>query len=115
MIAITQDIERVIIENFLKAKESITIVMAWFTNSDIIEALIKAKRYSNIEVNILVDDNEINNKYFTGKHKDKLKSTGIEIKSQTIRNFNHNKFSVIDNNRIITGSYNYSKKANFNF
>ena len=114
MIAITQDIEKVIIENFLKAKESITIVMAWFTNSDIIEALIKAKKYSNIEVKILVDDNEINNKYFIGKHKDKLERAGIEIKRQTIRNFNHNKFSVIDNNRIITGSYNYSKKANKN-
>lgn len=114
MIAITQDIERIIIENFLKAKKSITIVMAWFTNSDIIEALIKARNYSNIEINILVDDNEINNKYFLGKHKDKLEKAGIEIKSQTIRNFNHNKFSVIDNNRIITGSYNYSKSANQN-
>ena len=114
MIAITQDIERIIIENFSKAKKSITIVMAWFTNSDIIEALIKARIYSNIEIEILVDDNEINNKYFLGKHKDKLEKAGIKIKSQIIRNFNHNKFSVIDNNRIITGSYNYSKRANKN-
>ena len=114
MIAFTQDIERIIIENFLKAKKSITIAMAWFTNSDIIEALIKAKNYSNIDIEILVDNNEINNKYFFGKHKVNLEKAGIEIKSQTIRNFNHNKFSVIDNNRIITGSYNYSKNANKN-
>jgi hypothetical protein len=114
MIAITQDIERIIIENFLKAKKSITIVMAWFTNSDIIEALIKARNYSNIEIDILVDDNEINNKYFLGKYKVRLEKAGIEIKSQTIKNFNHNKFSVIDNNKIITGSYNYSKSANKN-
>jgi len=114
MIAFTQDIENIIIENISKAKKSITIVMAWFTNSDIIEALMKVRNYSNIEIEILVDDNEINNKYFLGKHKHKLEKAGIEIKSQTIRNFNHNKFSVIDNNRVITGSYNYSKKANKN-
>jgi hypothetical protein len=114
MIAFTQDIESIIIENFLKAKKSITIVMAWFTNSDIIEGLLKARKYSNIDIEVLVDSNEINNKYFLGKHKDKLEKAGIKIKSQTIRNFNHNKFSVIDNVRIITGSYNYSKKANKN-
>lgn len=114
MIAFTQNIERVIIENFLKAKESITIVMAWFTNSDIIESLIKARNYSNVDIKILVDDNYINNNYFYKKHKENLEKAGIEIKSQTIRNFNHNKFSVIDDNKIITGSYNYSKRANKN-
>lgn len=114
MIAFTQNIEEVIIENFLNAQKSITIVVAWFTNSDIIASLIRAKNYSNIDIKILVDDNHINEKYFLKKHQDNLDEAGIEIKKQTIKNFNHNKFSIIDGKKIITGSYNYSKKANKN-
>jgi len=114
MIAFTQNIENVLIENFSNAKKSITIVVAWFTNSNIIDSLVKKKSLSNIVINILVDDNAINQKYFLDKHKSKLENVGINIKKQTIRNFNHNKFSIIDNEKIITGSYNYSKNANRN-
>lgn len=114
MIAFTKNIESVIIENFLNAKKSITIMMAWFTNSKIIESLISIKNNSNIRIEILVDDNHINQKYFFEKHQENLLNAGILIKRQNIKKFNHNKFSIIDNKKIITGSYNYSVKANRN-
>lgn len=114
MLVFTQDIEKVLIEQFSNAKKSITIVVAWFTNHNLINSLISVKRYSNIEIQILVDDNTINQKYFFDKHKEDLNNVGIKIRTQTIRNFNHNKFSIIDNKIIITGSYNYTIKANRN-
>ena len=114
MIAFTKNIESVIIENFSNAKKSITIIVAWFTNSKIIESLISIKNKSNIEIEILVDDNHINQKYFFEKHQENLLNAGILIKRQNIKKFNHNKFSIIDKKKIITGSYNYSIKANKN-
>lgn len=111
----TQNIEQIILEHFEKAEKSITIVVAWFTNRRIISKLIDLKKYRNLDIQILVDDNDVNQKYFFELHLATLEECGIEVKCQHISKFNHNKFSVIDNETFITGSYNYTSKANQNF
>ncbi|PZO22269.1 phospholipase D-like domain-containing protein [Flavobacterium lindanitolerans] len=111
----TQNIEQIILEHFEKAEKSITIVVAWFTNKWIISKLIDLKKYRNLDIQILVDDNDVNQSYFFDLHLDNLEECGIEVKRQHISKFNHNKFSVIDNETFITGSYNYTNKANQNF
>jgi hypothetical protein len=111
----TQNIEEVILEHFDKARNSITIVVAWFTNKRIISKLIDIKKFRNLDIQILVDNNEVNQKYFFALHLANLEESGIEVKCQHISKFNHNKFSVIDNETLITGSYNYTSKANQNF
>lgn len=111
----TQNIEQVILEHFDKARKSITIVVAWFTNKRIISKLIDIKKFRNLDIQILVDNNEVNQKYFFELHLANLEESGIEVKRQHISKFNHNKFSVIDNETVITGSYNYTSKANQNF
>lgn len=115
MIAYTQNIEHVILDYFEKSKKSIVIVVAWFTNRKIIERLIQLKRRNkSLSINILVDKNEINQKYFFNLYSKRLIEAGIEIKTQKIAKFNHNKFSIIDEEIIVTGSYNYTKRANTN-
>lgn len=111
----TQNIEQVILEHFGKAGKSITIVVAWFTNKRIISKLIELKKFRNLDIQILVDNNEVNQKYFFDLHLSDLEASGIEVKRQHISKFNHNKFAVIDNETFITGSYNYTNKANQNF
>lgn len=111
----TQNIEQVILEHFGKARKSITIVVAWFTNKRIISKLIELKKFRNLDIQILVDNNEVNQKYFFDLHLSDLEASGIEVKRQHISKFNHNKFAVIDNETFITGSYNYTNKANQNF
>nr|WP_315155296.1 phospholipase D-like domain-containing protein [uncultured Flavobacterium sp.] len=111
----TQNIEQVILEHFDKAKKSIIIVVAWFTNPKIIAKIIELKKFKNLDIQILVDNNEVNQKYFFDLHSSDLKNSGVEIKSQYISKFNHNKFAIIDNEVLITGSYNYTNKANKNF
>lgn len=109
------DIEKVILENFCNAKESIIIAVAWFTNKKIISKLIDLKKSKDIEIRILVDNNEINQKHFFELHLSNLEECGIEVKRQQTSKFNHNKFAIIDSETLITGSYNYTNKANRNY
>jgi hypothetical protein len=107
-------IEKKLIELISMSNNSIKIAMAWFTNSEIKECLIKVKESNtNIEILIVVDDNEINKKYFLNS-KNEFENVGIQIKKKVNDRFLHNKFMVIDELVTITGSYNYSKKANSN-
>ena len=115
MQAYLTNIEKVIIDNILKAKKSIFISVAWFTNKNIIEELIRIKRINNsIEIKILVDDNEINQKYFFDTYKSIFSEIGIIIEKLKIKKFNHNKVAIIDKSIIITGSYNFTNKAKRN-
>ncbi|CAM4063734.1 phospholipase D-like domain-containing protein [Gillisia hiemivivida] len=114
MLAFSENIENVIIDKFDSAKESIIIVVAWFTSPMIINSLIDIKRYKNIEIEILVDDNFTNEKYFFERFSAILYKEGIKVRKQKFKGFNHNKFSIIDNQKIIIGSYNYTKRASKN-
>jgi len=115
MIPYTKNIEKVILDHFERANESIIIVVAWFTNETIVQKLIQLKRRNeSLSIEILVDENYINQKYFFKLFSDDLRKEGIEIKKQRLATFNHNKFSIIDEEIIITGSYNFTQRANKN-
>ncbi|MGO4709449.1 phospholipase D-like domain-containing protein [Chryseobacterium sp. 2TAF14] len=108
------NIEQVIMDNFEEASESIKISVAWFTNKNLINKLISLKQEKKITVQILVDDNEINKKYFHDIFETDLQKNDIEIKKLKLKKFNHNKFCTIDKKIAITGSYNYTENANKN-
>lgn len=101
-------------DNFDEAISSIKISVAWFTNKKLINKLISLKKEKRILIRILVDDNEINNKYFHELFADDLQKHDIQIEKLNLQKFNHTKFSIIDNKTVITGSYNYTNKANKN-
>lgn len=110
----TQNIEQILIDHFEIATKSIVIVVAWFTNKKLIDKLIDLRRRKKIDIKILVDDNYTNQKYFFDLFLENLLKVGIEIKRQKFPKFNHNKFSIIDDDIFITGSYNYTARANRN-
>jgi hypothetical protein len=105
-------IEKKLIELIDESEKSIKIAMAWFTSPEIKNCLIK-KKISNpsIEISIVVDDNDMNKSYFFNS-KSRFEKVGIEIREKVIDRFLHHKFMVIDEIIVITGSYNYSKRAN---
>lgn len=108
------NIEQVLLERFGTAEKSIYIVVAWFTNPKIIYKLIELKKSKNLDIQILTDDNQINDKYFYQLFGKEILNAGIELKKQHFKKFNHNKFAVLDNETIITGSYNYTGNATKN-
>lgn len=107
-----QDIEHYLIREIQLAKNRLLIAVAWFTNEKIGDEIIKKK---SLDIEIVVDDNEINTK---SKNIQKIKSKDIDITFVKDPNktyyLMHNKFCVIDNFHVITGSYNWTKNANTN-
>ncbi|AZB17626.1 DUF1669 domain-containing protein [Chryseobacterium indologenes] len=108
------NIEQVILDTLDEAFTSIKISVAWFTNKKLITKLISLRKDRKITIQILVDDNDVNKKYFYNLFESDLQENEIEIKKLNLQKFNHNKFSIIDNKIVITGSYNYTEKANKN-
>lgn len=112
--AYIKGIEKKIIEFIDSTEKSLHIAMAWFTNKDIKESLIILKKKNpNIIIEVVVDENYINDKYFSNTLHD-FNSSGIKIHKNLTGRFLHNKYMIIDQKTTITGSYNYSKKANWN-
>ncbi|MCS7234297.1 MAG: phospholipase D family protein [Synergistetes bacterium] len=99
--------EKRIIELIDMAQESIDLAMYTFTNSKIAWALVKAYE-RGVKIRILLDGQEAQNKYSKGLF---LKKRGIFVVYDRMPGLMHNKFCVIDNKIVITGSYNWTATA----
>lgn len=87
------------------AKVSILVAMAWFTNEKIKEAL-QQKRMEGLRIEIVIFKDGVN-----GAHGVDLSEFDcVEIRG-TRGGIMHNKFCVIDNQRVLTGSYNWTTNA----
>ena len=96
-----------IIEELDKAKVQIDITMYSFTSKELAATLIKAKGRGVI-VRAYLDDHMKGGKYSQAK---RLKAAGIPVKFDNHSGLMHNKFAVVDNETLITGSYNWTKRA----
>ena len=106
--AIFDNIANRIEEQINLAEDKMFIAVAWFTNKNLFKALCK-KASEGVKVKLVISDNEIN-RNSTINHSD------IQIgKSKLYWIETHNKFCIIDDYIVITGSYNWSYKAESNF
>lgn len=103
-----QDIQNQILEKLNNAKVSIRVLMAWFTNDRLFKKLIE-KHNQGIEVQIAIYDDGINKKH--GVNISALPH--FMIKRGKRGGLMHDKFCIIDNQIVITGSYNWSNNAEF--
>jgi len=105
------EIKQRIIAEIQKANQNIYIAMAWFTDRDIANAVISAKK-RNLAVDIILSSNVQNEPV-----KQMLKNENISIhafETGDERGMMHHKFCLIDNKLSINGSYNYSYNASNN-
>jgi phosphatidylserine/phosphatidylglycerophosphate/cardiolipin synthase-like enzyme len=106
-----EDLQKQIIEQLQTAEYTIWIAVAWFTDSVLFGELIK-KRKEGLNIQIIIIDDEINakanidfEKYFETY---RIKPDGY------FKNILHHKFCIIDFKSVINGSYNWTKKAQYN-
>ena len=103
-----QDIQNQILSALDSSRVSIRVIMAWFTNQTLLEKLIQ-KHKQGIDVQIAIYGDGINKKYGVDisllPHK--------VIKKGQRNGLMHDKFCVIDNQVVITGSYNWTNNAEF--
>ena len=110
---IFENIAERIEEEINKSQKDIYLAVAWFTNKNLFNSLVK-KAQEGVKVILVISDNEINrnssiNYNDIQKGESKLFWIGGD------KSFMHNKFCVIDDYVVITGSYNWSYKAETNF
>lgn len=112
-----KDIHIEIINLIEMAQTDIKICVAWFTDFDIYSKIV-AKQKQGVNVDVVIA-NHIFNKKSRVNFKEFLQYGGKvsyigNINDGSQDKFMHNKFCVIDNFTIITGSYNWSFKARSN-
>jgi len=104
--------------NLIKTAQSdIKICVAWFTDFDIYSKIVSMQK-QGVNVDVVIA-NHIFNKKSRVDFKELLKQNGKvsyigNINDGSQNKFMHNKFCIIDNSTIITGSYNWSFKARSN-
>ena len=112
--AIFENIGERIQAEIKKAKRSIFIAVAWFTNKNLFAELVE-KAKQGCKIYLIVSDDDINN---NSQINFELLNTG-NCKVYKVGDGNaelmHNKFCVIDYSTVVTGSYNWSYKAETNF
>lgn len=94
-----------------QANATIDVCVAWFTNPVLAQKL-KEKAKEGIKVRIIVFDDNTNAKHGV----DVSVTPNIEVKrvkADKKSGLMHEKFCVIDNNNVISGSYNWSTNAEF--
>jgi len=112
--AFFQEIRQQLLTELKAAKESIIVAMAWFTDKKIFKELVN-KAEAGISVKLLLANDDINRDY--GPDFSVLENAGGEFTWVSMGgsdNIMHNKFCVIDETTVITGSYNWTNRANSN-
>lgn len=96
-----------------QAESSIYIAVAWLTNRDLFNILVdKAK--SGITVQLLLSNDEINQNSSLDFSRLKIGNSVAYLVGDGKSDLMHNKFCVIDRRVVMTGSYNWSYKAEKN-
>ena len=108
-IAYFQNIRKEILDILSKASHEIKIAMAWFTNDILMDALIE-RLEKNVNVELILLDDEINHSLGADFNKYIQKGGGLFLYPKTDK-FMHNKFCIVDNEIVVTGSYNWTNYA----
>ena len=110
---IFENIAERIEEEINKSQKDIYLAVAWFTNKNLFNSLVK-KSQEGVKVILVISDNEINrNSSINYNDIQKGESKFFWIGGD--KSFMHNKFCIIDDYVVITGSYNWSYRAETNF
>lgn len=92
------------------AQKTIDICVFAFTDDDVADALIAAKK-RNVKINIITDNQQAAGKGADAKRLQE--SYGIPFKTDNTVGYMHNKFAIVDSKTLINGSFNWSKGARF--
>lgn len=104
------NLQSVIIDELDKAQKNIFVAVAWFTNKRLFNKLLE-KQKQGVLVELVTANHEINDTY--GNDFDLINQLGgCFLKVGDDHNLMHNKFCIIDYQKVINGSYNWTNKAN---
>lgn len=109
-----ENIEKQILNEIKLAKFSIWVCVAWITNTNIANELYKRHK-SGLNIRVIVNDDEITTNRGCNFHAVGIEYHKFSPMNGDYKNLMHHKFCIIDLKKVITGSFNWTEKANFNF
>ena len=112
--AVFEKIAERIQQEICKAQKSIFIAVAWFTNKNLFNELLERSK-NGCFVSLIISNDRINlNSQINFWEIEKYNSQFLKV-GNSDSDLMHNKFCIIDYSTVITGSYNWSYKAENNF
>jgi len=99
-----------IIQELNKAKSTVLVQAYSFTSAPIAKALLNAHK-RGVKVEVILDKSQRTDKYSSATF---FYNAGIPVKIDAKHAIAHNKVMIIDGETVITGSFNFTKKAEEN-
>jgi phosphatidylserine/phosphatidylglycerophosphate/cardiolipin synthase-like enzyme len=99
-----------IVKELDKAKSTILVQAYSFTSAPIAKALLNAHK-RGVKVEVILDKSQRTDQYSSATF---LYNSGIPVKIDAVHVIAHNKIMVIDEETVITGSFNFTKAAEEN-
>ena len=101
--------DKVVISYLKQATKTLDIAIYTFTKDEIADAVIDAYK-RGVKIRVIMDRTQAGNKY---AEDERLEQNGISLikVSGSRGGIMHNKFAVIDEKFVITGSYNWTENA----
>lgn len=109
----SHNIQNIIQREIFNAKNSIKVVVAWFTNNLLFQPLL-LKLMSGVTVELILNKDDINLSSENEIDFNQFVEYGGLIHWNTTSKLMHDKFCIIDDNVVISGSYNWTNKAEYN-
>jgi DNA uptake protein ComE-like DNA-binding protein len=100
--------QKEITKNINQAQAYINIAMYTFTDQEIALSLSNAQK-RGVKIRVYLDRSQIESTYSISRL---LVQKGIKVRISTNNYIMHNKFAIIDNRLLLTGSYNWTAAAN---
>ena len=100
-------------ESLHRANRQVTLALYGFNNNELAEELVKLAN-KGVVVRVKIDATKGSGRK-TSALIGRLRSGGVEVQTVAPDGRNHNKFAVIDGSRVLTGSYNWTVKAESNW
>lgn len=99
--------ESAVVNEVKNAKSEILIAIYYFTDKEIADALCMARK-RGVKIEVVLDKSQKTTKY---SKVNKLMENNIPARFDTRNGLMHNKFAVIDDKIVVTGSFNWTEAA----
>lgn len=106
-------IQNVIQHELFAANHSIKVCVAWFTNDLLFQPLLLKLR-TGVEVDIILNKDDVNLSETNKVNFELFMQLGGRLHWNTSKKLLHHKFCIIDGRVVISGSYNWTNKAEYN-